>query len=49
MKDNNIFLCGTTKKMIIMKDIRKPNDSFVIENNSMINSMYISELYIINL
>jgi len=40
-KDNNIFLCGTTKKMIIMKDIRKPNDSFVIENNSMINSIYV--------
>jgi len=40
-KDNNIFLCGTTKKMIVLKDTRKPTESFVIENNSMINSMYV--------
>jgi len=40
-KDNNIFFAGTTKKLVIMKDIRKPTESFVIENNSMINTMYV--------
>jgi len=40
-KDDNIFFCGTTKKLIVMKDIRKPTESFIIENNSMINTLYV--------
>ncbi|ORY51198.1 WD40 repeat-like protein, partial [Neocallimastix californiae] len=40
-KENNIFFSGTTKKLVVMKDIRKPTDSFIIENNSMINTIYV--------
>lgn len=40
-KDNNIFFAGTTKKLVIMKDVRKSSESFVFENNSMINTLYV--------
>jgi COMPASS component SWD3 len=39
-EDNNIFISGTSRKVLALVDTRKPDNAMIIRNDGMVNSLY---------